>query len=283
MPRGIWKAVAVSLVFSAGAAILISRTSNMVRASGSEAAPYTTWKQYGGAPDDAQYSALKQIDRSNVTQLRQVWFYPAGNNGFRYGSNPIVIDGTMYVIGKNNSVVALDAANGKQLWMHATPKGFNFSNRGLMYWESKDRGDRRILYTASNSLWEIDARTGNPITSFGDNGSVDLRVGLGRNPETIRQIGSGTPGRIFENLVLMGSATGEDYESPPGDLRAYNVLTGKMAWIFHTVPHPGEPGYNTWPPNAWKYVGGTNTIAEKETRSFGVCSPGASPELAMSA
>ncbi len=224
--------------------------------------PYTSWREYGGSPDDAQYSALKQINRSNVSELKQVWFYPAGNNGFRFGMNPIIIDGVMYVAGRDNSVVALDAVRGKEIWVHPIVKGSNFSHRGLVYWESKDRSDHRILYVTNNHLWAIDARTGKSILSFGDQGSADLRVGLGRPPESIRQIGSGTPGKIFGNLLLMGSATGEDYESPPGDLRAYNVVTGKMAWIFHTVPHPGERGYNTWPPNAWKYVGGVNTWGE---------------------
>ena len=252
-----------SLSLVASFAVLDSTPTAVIGATDSSSpAPYATWKEYGGSPDDAQYSALKQINRSNVAELKQVWFYPAGNNGFRFGSNPIVIDGVMYVIGENNSVVALDAATGKEIWEHDTAKGFNFSNRGLMYWESKDHSDRRVLYVSNNRLWAINARTGDEIPSFGDQGAVDLRVGLGRNPESIRQIGSGTPGKIFENLVLLGSATGEDYESPPGDLRAYNVVTGKMAWIFHTVPHPGEPGYDTWPPNAWKYIGGTNTWGE---------------------
>jgi Glucose dehydrogenase len=231
-------------------------------ADSSASAHYTTWKEYGGSPDDAQYSALDQIDKSNVSHLKQVWFYPTGNNGFRFGSNPIIIDGVMYVVGKDNCVAALDAATGKELWTHATVKGSNFSHRGLVYWESKDRSDRRILYVTNNHLWAIDAKNGNTIANFGEQGSTDLRAGLGRPPESIRQIGSGTPGKIFENLILLGSATGEDYESPPGDLRAYNVVTGKMAWIFHTVPHPGERGYNTWPPNAWKYIGGVNTWGE---------------------
>ncbi len=227
-----------------------------------EQAPYTTWREYGGTPDDAQYSALNQIDQTNVAQLQQVWFYPVTNTGFRFGSNPIIVNNVMYVVGSANSVVALDAATGKEMWTHPTAKGFNFSHRGLVYWESKDHSDRRILYTANNRLWAIDARNGNPIQSFGVKGSVDLRTGLGRDPKSIRQIASGTPGKIFGDLLLLGSATGEDYESPPGDLRAYNVITGKMAWIFHTVPHPGERGYNTWPPNAWKYIGGVNTWGE---------------------
>lgn len=267
MRKLLWCATASSLTIALGTALLALGPSAAVdaadaAAASSPAAPYTTWNEYGGAPDDAQYSALKQINRANVKDLRQVWFYPAGNNGFRYGSNPIVIDGAMYVVGRNNSVVALDAATGKQIWMHDNGKVTNFNSRGVVYWASKDGSDRRILEVVNNHLVALDARTGKIIDSFGDHGRVDLRVGLGRDPATIRQIGSQTPGRIFGDLILEGSATGEEYESPPGDLRAYNVITGKMAWIFHTVPHPGEPGYDTWPPNAWKYEGGTNTWGE---------------------
>ncbi len=254
---------ATSLALAAGAVMLVAGPRAAAKAgSASAAAPYSTWREYGGSPDDAQYSALKQIDRSNVAQLRQVWFYPAGNNGFRYGSNPIVIHGEMYVVGKNNSAVALDAATGKEIWVHDFGKVTNFNSRGLVYWQNQDGSDRRILCVVNNTLTAIDARSGKTIDSFGDNGSVDLRVGLGRDPTTIRQIGSQTPGRIYGDLILEGSATGEEYESPPGDLRAYNVITGQMAWIFHTVPHPGEPGYDTWPADAWKYIGGTNTWGE---------------------
>ena len=231
-------------------------------ADGKQSAAYTTWESYLGGPDSAQYSALKQIDRSNAAKLKQVWFYPAGNNGFRYGSNPIIIDNLMYVIGKNNIIVALDAATGAEVWVHDNNMPRNISHRGLSYWESKDRSDRRILYSTDNMLRAIDARTGKTITTFGNNGAVDLREGLGRVPSTIRQIQSGTPGRVFENLLILGSATGEEYESPPGDLRAFDVVTGKLVWTFHTVPHPGEMGYDTWPPDAWKYIGGTNTWGE---------------------
>ena len=252
-----------SVVLISGlATLMLQPPINASATVSSEQVPFTTWREYGGTPDDAQYSALKQIDRTNVTQLQQAWFYPVSNTGFRFGSNPIIVEDVMYVVGKENSVVALNAATGTELWNHPTAKGTNFSHRGLIYWESKDRSDRRILFTSGNALWAIDARNGNTIESFGDKGSVDLRVGLGRDPKSIRQISSGTPGKIFGDLLLLGSATGEDYESPPGDLRAFNVGTGKMAWIFHTVPHPGEPGYSTWPPNAWKYIGGVNTWGE---------------------
>jgi quinoprotein glucose dehydrogenase len=263
MRKVLWGAAAFLFALATGASIVILAPIMSANAGNShEAAPYTTWMEYGGSPDDAQYSALHQINRSNVSRLQQLWFYPAGNNGFRYGSNPIVVDDVMYVIGQNNSIVALGAASGKPIWVHDNGKVLGFSHRGLVYWESPDRSDRRILYIANNRLCALNARTGDTVDSFGAHGSVDLREGLGRDPTTIRQIGSGTPGKIFGDLLLLGSATGEEYESPPGDLRAYNVITGNMAWIFHTVPHPGEPGYETWPPEAWKYIGGTNTWGE---------------------
>ena len=191
--------------------------------------------------------------------MEQVWFYQARINGFGFGSNPIVVGNVMYVVGKNNSVVALEAATGNEIWYHETGRSFGFTHRGLSYWQNKDGGESRILYTAGNMLHALDARTGNLIESFGEKGSVDLRQGLGREVSTVRSIGSGTPGRVFEDLLIVGSAAGEDYNSPPGDLRAYNVRTGQLAWTFHTVPHPGEKGYDTWPPDAWKYAGGTNT------------------------
>jgi quinoprotein glucose dehydrogenase len=254
--------LSLALIGAIAGAYLHHESKTVRAADGKQSAPYTTWESYLGGPDSAQYSALKQIDRTNAAKLKQVWFYPAGNNGFRYGSNPIIIDNLMYVIGKDNTVVALDAATGAEVWVHDNKMPRNISHRGLTYWESKDRSDRRILYSTDNMLRAIDARTGKTIESFGNNGAVDLREGLGRVPSTIRQIQSGTPGRVFENLLILGSATGEEYESPPGDLRAFDVVTGKLVWTFHTVPHPGEMGYDTWPPDAWKYIGGTNTWGE---------------------
>ena len=254
--------LSLALTGTIAGAYLHHESKTVRAADGKQSAPYTTWESYLGGSDSAQYSALKQIDRTNAAKLKQVWFYPAGNNGFRYGSNPIIIDNLMYVIGKDNTVVALDAATGAEVWVHDNNLPRNISHRGLSYWESKDRSDRRILYSTDNMLRAIDARTGKTIETFGNNGAVDLREGLGRVPSTIRQIQSGTPGRVFENLLILGSATGEEYESPPGDLRAFDVVTGKLVWTFHTVPHPGEMGYDTWPPDAWKYIGGTNTWGE---------------------
>jgi quinoprotein glucose dehydrogenase len=224
---------------------------------------YMVWHDHLGGPDSPQYSALSQINKTNVAQLRPAWFYPAGDNGFRYGFNPTVVDGQVYLLGPHNAVTAVDAATGKLVWEHELgDTKMSITHRGVAYWENKDRGDRRILFSSGDQLQALEARTGKPVLSFGDNGKVNLKIGLGRDPDTVRRVQSGDPGRVFENLIILGSAPGEEYESAPGDLRAYDTVTGKLVWTFHTVPHPGEPGYETWPPDAWKYVGGTNTWGE---------------------
>ncbi len=222
---------------------------------------HRTWSDYGGAADAAQYSALKQVDRSNVRKLQRVWTYRTGDTN-RYDFNPIVVDGRMYVEARNNSIVALDAATGKELWVHETGPGRLITHRGINYWESRDRSDRRLLFARNNQLQAIDARTGESITSFGKDGQVDLREGLGRDPQRLRLVQSTTPGRIFENLIILGSATNEEYDSAPGDIRAYDVRTGRLAWTFHTIPHAGEFGYDTWPKDAWMTVGGANAWGE---------------------
>jgi glucose dehydrogenase len=221
--------------------------------------PYTTWSDYAGSADSAQYSALNQINRGNVSTLQVAWTFPTGDAS-PYIFNPVVVDTVMYVLAKNNSIVALDAATGKQLWVHENPKG-RITTRGINYWESKDRAERRLFYSNNNFLQAIDALTGESIDSFGVNGRVDLREGLGRDPEKI-SVQSGTPGRVFENLIILGSATNQEYDSAPGDVRAYDVRTGKLAWTFHTIPHAGEFGYETWPKDAWKTIGGANAWAE---------------------
>jgi quinoprotein glucose dehydrogenase len=213
------------------------------------------WPDYQGGEESPQYSPLKQIDKTNVKDLELAWFYPVNAKGL-FGFNPVIVDGVMYLLGKDHTIVALNAATGSQIWSH--PAESFVTSRGINYWESKDRSDRRLIFSANNYLQEIDARTGLTIPSFGSNGRVNLREGLGRDPNSFVTIQSGTPGRIFENLIILGSSTGEEYGSPPGDIRAFDILTGKIAWSFHTIPHPGEFGYETWPPEAWKYAGGVN-------------------------
>lgn len=221
--------------------------------------PYSTWRDYGGSADSSQYSSLKQISRANVHTLQVAWKYPTGDAS-PYLFNPIVVDDVMFVLAKNNSIVAIHAATGEELWVHENPKG-RITTRGINYWESRDRSDRRLLYSHNSRLKAIDAVTGETIDSFGDNGEVDLRRGLDRDPEKI-SVQSGTPGRVFENLIILGSATNQEYNSAPGDIRAYDVRSGKLVWTFHTVPRPGELGYDTWPKDAWKTVGGANAWSE---------------------
>ncbi len=222
----------------------------------------TTWSQYGGASDSAQYSGLAQINRSNVGTLQVTWTYPTGDSN-KYLFNPICVHELVYVLAKNNSVVALNARTGKEVWSHSVePNTKLITNRGINYWESKDGSDRRLLFAVNNRLQAIDARTGKSITHFGVDGEVDLRQGLGRDPQTLTLVQSTTPGRVFEDLLILGSATNEEYQSAPGDVRAFNVRTGKLAWTFHTIPHAGEFGYDTWPKDAWKTVGGANAWSE---------------------
>jgi quinoprotein glucose dehydrogenase len=226
------------------------------------AQPYATWREYGGTPDSAQYSALKQINRANVHKLQRAWTFPTGDRN-RYFFNPMVIGGTMYVLAKNHSLVALDAATGRELWSAAPdPEIRVITNRGFNYWESKDRTDRRLLISVNHTLRAYDARNGKPIPTFGNNGRVDLKQGLDRDPAALALVQSTTPGRVFEDLLILGSATNQGYGSAPGDIRAFDVRTGKLRWTFHTIPRPGEFGYDTWPKDAWKTVGGANVWGE---------------------
>ncbi len=223
---------------------------------------HAAWRDYAGAADSAQYSSLKQIDRSNVARLKIAWTYSTGDTR-RYSFNPLMADGVLYVLAKRNSIVALDAATGREIWSYTPqPAPAVITSRGINYWESKDRSDRRLLFAADHQLQAIDARTGKPIFSFGTNGCVDLKQGLGRDPGAIRLVQSTTPGRVFEDLLILGSATNQGYGSAPGDIRAFDVRTGRLVWTFHTIPHPGEYGYETWPAEAWKTAGGANVWAE---------------------
>ncbi|HVY94594.1 MAG TPA: PQQ-binding-like beta-propeller repeat protein [Bryobacteraceae bacterium] len=215
------------------------------------------WPEYGGGPNNSRYFASKQIDKSNVNRLQVAWTYPYSDAG----GYPIVVRGVIYGRGRNGSLVAVNAQTGKEIWIRENMNGM--STRGVMYWETPDGRDQRIIFPMDSLLQEVDAKTGKSILAFGTNGVVDLRVGIdGRDPASIGNIQSNTPGKVFENLVIVGSATGEGYMSPPGDIRAYDVRSGKLVWTFHTVPRPGEFGYDTWPKEAYKYIGGVNNWGE---------------------
>ena len=228
----------------AGAALAIAQSAGPV-------APYTAWSDYGGAADSMQYSALSQINKETVATLAPAWFYPVPGEPERLVFNPLIVDRMMYVAGPKGVVVALDAATGKELWTSSEQA----AERGITYWENRERSDRRLILTAANGIRQIDARTGKLITTFGVNGFVDMRTG------SPRRLGgpNNSPGRVFENLVIVGSNVGEGYGSPPGDVRAYDVLTGRLVWTFHTIPRPGEYGFETWPRDSSRYAGGANT------------------------
>ena len=224
-----------------------------------ERRPYTTWSDYAGSADSMQYSALTQIDRSNVRQLELVWHYPLPEVRGNLGFNPVIVDGVMYVVGRSNSIVAMNAATGEEVWSHPV-EGGSPGTRGINYWESEDRSDRRLIFGAG-TLRAINALTGEPIASFGSNGRVNVRTPSPGSPRTPGGP-SPTAGRTFENLFITGSSTGEGYFSPVGDIRAYDVITGELVWTFRTIPLPGEFGYETWPPEAWRYVGAVNCWGE---------------------
>ena len=223
---------------------------------------FATWDGYLGGPDSSQYTSLTQINKENVTQLQQAWTYPTAQNGAIL-FNPIVVDGVMYVLAKNNSIVALNAATGQEMWAHANQGGV--PSRGMNYWQNATGSDRRIVYTNAGSLTAIDARTGQTVTSFGDNGRVDLKVGVARDPDTLGNLSTNNPGKIFENIIVISLGTspgGDSYAASPGDVHAYDAVNGKLLWTFHSVPLPGEFGYDTWPAGAEKWAGGVHNWNE---------------------
>jgi len=224
--------------------------------------PDPNWEVYGGSPENIHYSALGQIDRSNVRDLKLAWTFDSGDAfpGSEMECNPIVVDGILYATTPKLRLIALDAATGKLLWSF-NPKAYPYTldvkarNRGVTYWA--DGNDRRILLVAWQYLYAVDATTGQLVKTFGDEGRVDLRQGLGRDPAE-QDVSSTSPGVIYKDLLILGSIVSEDLPASPGDIRAYDVRTGKLRWTFHTIPHPGESGYETWPKDGWKYLGGAN-------------------------
>lgn len=242
------------------------------------------WPVYLGDKSSAHFSPLKQITKKNVNRLEVAWTYRAGDaradNRSQIQCNPLIIDGVLYGTSPQLKLFALDAANGRELWRFdpfaSEPGNSSLGvNRGVVYWEDGKQG--RILFTAGQWLYEIDAKTGKPVAGFGQNGRVDIRAGLGRDADKLFVLAN-TPGILYRELLILGTRVSEGPgPSAPGHIRAYDVRTGKLAWIFHTIPFPGQPGYETWPPDAWKYIGGANCwtgMAVDEKRGLVFCPTG---------
>ena len=239
---------------------------------------YKSWSIYGGSSENIKYSGLTQINTNNVKQLKVAWEYSSGEasatNTTDMKTNAIVVDGVLYGLNPQLRLFALDAATGKEKWVYdpktVPEKGKNIGrgpfasstkiSRGLAFYKGSAE-DQRILYTpgGGHALYCIDALTGKIIPAFGNKGMVDLHEGLEIKNEFDLHISNTSPGIIYKDLIIMGSRLSESAKAAPGHIRAYDVHTGKQRWIFHTIPHPGEPGYESWEnPEAYTYVGGAN-------------------------
>ncbi|HTK28611.1 MAG TPA: pyrroloquinoline quinone-dependent dehydrogenase [Vicinamibacterales bacterium] len=245
MTQGVWKWLAA--VSAAALAFGAARDGDV------------DWPVYGGA-GNSRYSALTEITKANVAKLDVAWTYDSHDSfaGSEMQSNPIVVDGRLYVTTPTLKVVALDAATGRELWKFdpsgGVPSGSRFRHRGVVV----DRD--RVFVTYRNFLWALDRKTGEPIPSFGADGRIDLREGLDQPAEKLT-VSASTPGVVFEDLLIMGSTVPETLPGSPGHIRAFDVKTGKLRWIFHTIPKPGEFGYDTWPKEAYAISGGANAWA----------------------
>jgi len=212
------------------------------------------WSRYGGSPENDHYSSLAQINRKNVNRLEVAWSFDTGEEG-GLQTSPLEVDGVFYGITPTQRIFALDAATGKLFWKFDSGLRGTQPDRGLAYWS--DGKDKRILVGVMNFVYALDALTGAPVSGFGKSGRIDLRDDLGRDPSTL-SIYLTSPGVVYKDLLIVGGREPETLPAPPGDIRAYDVRTGKLRWSFHTIPHPGEFGYDTWPKEAWKSSGAAN-------------------------
>ena len=242
-----------------------------------EGQDYTGWKSYAGTKDAMRYSANDQITKQNVSQLKIAWSYSSGDkdslNRSQNQCNPIVVDDVLYGTSPRMKLLALEADSGKEIWvfdpasedesLKNEPLRYYKVNRGVAYWQSLDGKRKRIFYNVGHLIYAIDATTGKPVRSFGHNGSVNLKEGFDRDFGEVEPfVVSTSPPLVFDNLLISGSRVAETADAAPGHIRAYDVLTGERKWIFHTIPHPGEKGYETWTdPQAYKKLGGVNNWA----------------------
>ncbi|ANH81674.1 pyrrolo-quinoline quinone [Niabella ginsenosidivorans] len=236
---------------------------------------YNEWHTYAGSKDGNRYSPNTQITPANVSQLKVAWSYSSGDkdpdNHSQNQCNPIIVDGILYGTSPRLKLFALDAATGQQIWSfdpandsqhHIEPSALNQISRGVVYWQDEHGQGKRILYSAGSRLYAINAIDGKLIDGFGEYGSIDLKKDLDQEHTEDAYVAGTTPGIIYKDLLIMGMRLTEGEDALSGHIRAFDVHTGKRRWIFHTIPHPGELGYDTWEDkNAWKKTGGANCWA----------------------
>jgi quinoprotein glucose dehydrogenase len=222
------------------------------------------WRVYRGGSEALAYSELDQINKENVNRLKVAWIYRTGDNDDKSMDNqcnPIIVNGVIYGTSPKLFIFALEADTGKELWKFdpfANEKPSVHANRGVVYWEKGK--DKRILYTAGSYLYALNALTGEAISSFGENGRLNLKKGLDREVDDLYVVNT-TPGIIYKDLIIMGSRVSENHDAAPGHVRAFNVVTGQREWIFHTIPQKGQKGSDTWPEETLETVGGANVWA----------------------
>lgn len=233
---------------------------------------YTSWEVYGGGKENIHFSSLTQIDTHNIHQLKKVWEYSTGDaeKFTQIQVNPIIIKNTLYGVSPKLKLFAVEAKTGKPLWtfdpykvIDNEVKGVGYFSmnvcRGVTYYEVKD--SKRLFYAAGANLFCVDATNGKLIESFGNKGKIDLHNDLGRDVANL-YIAMTSPGIIYKDLIIIGSRVNEEAAAAPGYIRAYDVHTGKLRWKFHTIPQPGEDGYESWEDKkAWKNIGGANAWA----------------------
>lgn len=226
-----------------------------------------SWRVYGGSPANIHYSALTQIDTGNAGRLQRVWEYHTkdGDSLSQMQVNPLIVDGVLYGVSPRLKLFALEAATGRPRWVFDpaapvngdTPKIAINACRGVAYYTGSP-ADQRLFYGAGSFLYCIDALTGKPVAGFGDSGRIDLHNDLGRDTKDL-YVAVTTPGMVYKDMIIIGDRVAEEAAAAPGHIRAYDVHTGRLRWIFHTIPYPGEVGYESWDDTvAYKHIGGAN-------------------------
>src|SRR5258706_14419512 len=245
--------------------------------SSSDKTDYSSWRTYACSKEGIRYSSNDQITPENASQLQVAWTYSSHDkdpdNHSQNQCNPIVIDGILYGTTPRLKLVALEAATGKLKWLFdpaaldTTSKNDKYAffkvNRGVLYWQDEKGTDSRIFYSAGSKIYAIRIADGRPIANFGKGGFIDVSENLDRDPNTFNPfIAATTPGVIYKDVLITGTRVGESADAAPGHIRAYDIRTGERKWIFHTLPHPGEPGFEAWKDReAWKIFEGANSCA----------------------